>query len=100
MTDLNKLLREKLEAAKDDFADASTYTIRPGSVISVEAGGSAGNYVWSGNSNNINPTRWHALDEARDNIAKLDYILQRIVPNYDELVAQYKAVKDIEEAGK
>ena len=87
MTDLNKLLREKLEAARDDFADASTYT-------------------WTGNKGGIsassinNPTRWAALDEARDNIAKLDYILQRIVPNYDELVAQYRAIKDIEEAGK
>ena len=89
MTDLNKLLREKLEAAKDDFADASTYT------VSVGAGG----YGWAGSGNNINPT-WTALDEVRDNIKQLDYILQRIVPNYDELVAQYRAIKDIEEAGK
>ena len=27
---------------------------------------------------------------------KLDYILQRIAPNYDELVSQYNAIKDIE----
>lgn len=63
MTDLNKLLREKLEA-KDDLMDA------------------------------------HKYNEVRDNIKQLDYILQRIVPNYDELVAQYRAIKDIEEAGK
>ena len=93
MTDLNKLLREKL-LAKDDLMDAHQYT------VSVGSGGAVGNYAWSGNSNNINPTRWHALDEVRDNIKQLDYILQRIVPNYDELVAQYRAIKDIEEAGK
>ena len=92
MTDLNKLLREKLEA-KDDLMDAHQYT------VSVGSGGSAGNYVWHGNGNNINPT-WTALDEVRDNIKQLDYILQRIVPNYDELVAQYRAIKDIEEAGE
>ena len=87
MTDLNKLLREKLEAMKDEFADASTYTIRPGSVISV-------------GNNNINTARLTALDEIRADLKQLDYILQRIVPNYDELVAQYRAIKDIEEAGK
>ena len=27
---------------------------------------------------------------------KLDYILQRAVPNYDELVVQFNAIKDIE----
>jgi hypothetical protein len=27
---------------------------------------------------------------------KLDYILQRTVPNYDELVVQFNAIKDIE----
>lgn len=93
MTDLNKLLREKL-LAKDDLMDAHQYT------VSVGSGGSAGNYVWSGNGNNINPVRLTALDEVRDNIKQLDYILQRIVPNYDELVAQYRAIKDIEEAGE
>lgn len=88
MTDLNKLLREKLEAARDDFADAHAYTWTSNKgVISV-------------GSNNINPVRLTALDEVRDNIKQLDYILQRIVPNYDELVAQYRAIKDIEEAGK
>lgn len=88
MTDLNKLLREKL-LAKDDLMDAHQYT------VSVGAGG----YGWAGSGNNINPT-WTALDEVRDNIKQLDYILQRIVPNYDELVAQYRAIKDIEEAGE
>ena len=29
-------------------------------------------------------------------VEKLDYILQRIAPNYDELVSQYNAIKDIE----
>ena len=89
MTDLNKLLKEKL-LAKDDLMDAHQYTVS----------GSAGNYVWHGNGNNINPVRLTALDEVRDNIKQLDYILQRIVPNYDELVAQYRAIKDIEEAGE
>ena len=91
MTDLNKLLREKLEA-KD-------YEVNGGYTVSVGSGGAVGNYAWSGNSNNINPT-WTALDEVRADLKQLDYILQRIVPNYDELVAQYKAIKDIEEAGK
>ena len=87
MTDLNKLLKEKLEATRDDFADASAYTwVSSKGVISA--------------SSINNPTRWTALDEVRDNIKQLDYILQRIVPNYDELVAQYRAIKDIEEAGK
>jgi hypothetical protein len=27
---------------------------------------------------------------------RLDYILQRAVPNYDELVNQFNAIKDIE----
>ena len=96
MTDLNKLLREKLEAARDDFADASTYTIRPGSVISVGA-------VGNGTVNTIRPVLTplgEKLEEVQAHIAQLDYILQRIVPNYDELVAQYRAIKDIEEAGK
>ena len=96
MTDLNKLLREKLEAARDDFADASMYTIRPGSVISVGA-------VGNGTVNTIRPVLTplgEKLEEVQAHIAQLDYILQRIVPNYDELVAQYRAIKDIEEAGK
>lgn len=96
MTDLNKLLREKLEAVRDDFADASTYTIRPGSVISVGA-------VGNGTVNTIRPVLTplgEKLEEVQAHIKQLDYILQRIVPNYDELVAQYRAIKDIEEAGK
>lgn len=34
--------------------------------------------------------------EAMAYIKKLEYILQRTVPNYDELVSQYNAIKDIE----
>ena len=29
-------------------------------------------------------------------LTRLEYILQRTVPNYDELVEQYNAIKDIE----
>ena len=96
MTDLGKLLREKLGTAKDDFVDASTYTIRPGSVVSV----GAGSVMWNGNVPSYSKPMHVVLEEVRAEIKQLDYILQRIVPNYDELVAQYKAVKDIEEAGK
>ena len=31
-----------------------------------------------------------------DMLLRLEYILQRTVPNYDELVNQYNAIKDIE----
>lgn len=31
-----------------------------------------------------------------DMLMRLEYILQRAVPNYDELVNQYNAIKDIE----
>lgn len=31
-----------------------------------------------------------------DMLMRLEYILQRTVPNYDELVSQYNAIKDIE----
>ena len=31
-----------------------------------------------------------------DMLMRLEYILQRTVPNYDELVEQYNAIKDIE----
>ena len=83
MTDIGKLLREKL-------------------TISTGGGGGVGNVTWS--NTNI-PTKWElppdpAMEEARYMIGQIDYILQRIVPNYDELVAQYRAIKDIEEAGK
>ena len=83
MKDLGKLLKEKLEATRDDFADARTYT-------------------WTGNSNNIKPfiPIGEQMEDVKAHIKQLDYILQRIVPNYDELVAQYRAIKDIEEAGK
>lgn len=99
MTDLGKLLREKLGAAKDDLVDASTYTIGPGSVVSVGSG-EVRNYMWSGNVPSYSKPMHVVLEETRAEIKQLDYILQRIVPNYDELVAQYKAVRDIEEAGK
>lgn len=95
MKDLGKLLREKLEAA-DHSVDASMYTINAGSLVSVGSGG--GGMISTSSINN--PRHWTVMDEIRADIEKLDYILQRIVPNYDELVAQYKAVKDIEEAGK
>lgn len=88
MKDLGKLLRDKLEAA-DHSVDASTYTINAGSVKS---------YWGSGNSP-FTPIG-EQMEDVKAHIKQLDYILQRIVPNYDELVAQYRAVKDIEEAGK
>lgn len=84
-TDLGKLLREKLEA--------TTLTVT-----------GASNVTWS-NVNNPNtwepvrPLKQH-MEEVKYMLDQMDYILQRIVPNYDELVAQYRAVKDIEEAGK
>lgn len=93
MTDLNKLLREKLEARD--------YVVTVGN---GGTGGSAGNYVWHGNGNIKPQTPFtpigEKLEEVRADIKQLDYILQRIVPNYDELVAQYRAIKDIEEAGE
>lgn len=96
MSDLAKLLREKLGAARDDFADARAYT------VSVGSGGGGGAITSASTSGVIgNYATWHGrLEEAETLVKQLDYILQRIVPNYDELVAQYRAVKDIEEAGK
>jgi len=81
--DLGKLLREKLEA--------TTLTAPRG-----------GKVRWS-RPNIVD--NWElppdpAMEEVRYMLDQIDYILQRIVPNYDELVAQYRAVKDIEEAGK
>ena len=81
---------QELREAQKEMMDAHQYT------VSVGSGG--GGMISTSSINN--PRHWTALDEVRDNIKQLDYILQRIVPNYDELVAQYKAVKDIEEAGK
>lgn len=86
MTDLAKLLREKLEA-KDYVVSVGS---GGGAITSASTSGVIGGYA-----------TWHErLEEAETLVKQLDYILQRIVPNYDELVAQYKAVKDIEEAGK
>lgn len=34
--------------------------------------------------------------EVADMLLRLEYILQRTVPNYDELVNQFNAIKDIE----
>jgi len=81
--DLGKLLREKLEA--------TTLTAPRGGKVN-----------WG---RVVSPTTWElppdpAMEEVRYMLDQIDYILQRIVPNYDELVAQYRAVKDIEEAGK
>ena len=81
--ELGKLLREKLEAA--------TLTAPRG-----------GKVDWGAVNG---PDKWvlppdPAMEEVRYMIGQIDYILQRTVPNYDELVAQYKAIKDIEEAGK
>jgi hypothetical protein len=38
--------------------------------------------------------------EVMQRLEKLEYILQRIAPDYDELVTQYNALKDIENSNK
>jgi hypothetical protein len=36
------------------------------------------------------------VDPYREQFDRIEYILQRTVPDYDELVKQYNAIKDIE----
>lgn len=85
--DLGKLLREKLEAQIE------------GNMVTAPRGGKVN---WG---RVVSPTTWEippdpAMEEVRYMLDQIDYILQRTVLDYDELVKQYRAIKDIEEAGK
>ena len=54
--------------------------------------------ISSGSTNILGSLTSAQLTILEKDVALIRYILQRTVPNYDELVTQFKAIEDIKEA--
>jgi hypothetical protein len=71
-------------------------------VLVGAGGGSNGSYIYSTAGRYTPPPTQLSIQEGdrtivvSDMLMRLEYILQRAVPNYDELSEQFNAIRDIE----
>jgi hypothetical protein len=70
-------------------------------VLVGAGGGSNGSYIYSTAGRYTPPPQLSIQEGDRtivvsEMLLRLEYVLQRTVPNYDELVEQFNAIRDIE----